>query len=241
MARVTTKKPVVKKETKKPSAKVEKASGLTLNVVDITGKAAGKITLPEEIFGVEANNALLAQAVRVARANQRQGTQSTKTRSEVAGSTRKVYKQKGTGRARHGDIKAPIYIGGGIAHGPKPRDFSLNLPKKMKRKALFMSLSLAVKSNNIIVVVGLDKIKAKTKEMVDALIALGLENKKKGIKALLVTRGNDENIVKAGRNIKGLAMLSANMLNTYDVLNSQKIVLMKEAIDVVKSTFAKEN
>src|SRR6185437_7247197 len=118
-----------------------KVAPVSVDVVGIDGKVTGKIALPGEIFGEKLNKALLAQAVRVYLANQRQGNASTKTRGEVDGSTRKIYRQKGTGRARHGSVRAPIFVHGGIAHGPKPRDFSLTMPQKMKQKALFSALS----------------------------------------------------------------------------------------------------
>ena len=127
--------PAKKKEVKAEVSIVEKVSEkatVSVNVVGIDGKISGKIALPGEIFGEKVNKALLAQAVRVYLANQRQGNASTKTRGEVEGSTRKIYRQKGTGRARHGSVRAPIFVKGGIVFGPKPRDFSLDMPKKKK-------------------------------------------------------------------------------------------------------------
>src|SRR3972149_7539732 len=123
---------------KKNTAKKEIKNKLETAVYNPDGKVMKKVTLPADVFDVEVKTELLNMAVRIYQANQRLGTHKAKTRGQVTGSTRKIYKQKGTGRARHGDIKAPIFIGGGIAHGPKPRDFSLNLPKRMKRLALFM-------------------------------------------------------------------------------------------------------
>src|SRR6266404_5428662 len=134
---------VSKKTTEKAYATVSVA------VVGIDGKVSGKVSLPGEMFGEKVNKALLAQAVRVYLANQRQGNASTKTRGEVDGSTAKIYRQKGTGRARHGSKRAPIFVKGGIVFGPKPRDFSLSLPQKMKRKALFSALSAKVKDKEV--------------------------------------------------------------------------------------------
>src|SRR3989338_4919632 len=136
-------KTVKKTETKKSSA------GLTIPVYDLNGKEKGTVELAKEIFAVEASPKLLAQYVRVYLANRRQGTASTKTRGEITGSTRKIYKQKGTGRDRHGDIKAPIFVGGGTVGGPKPRDYSLKFNKKQTKKALFYSLSLKFKEQGI--------------------------------------------------------------------------------------------
>src|SRR3989338_2978575 len=149
---------------------VKKAAGtISAAGVEIKGNKEGTISLSKELFAVKESPTLLSQAVRVFLANQRQGTKSTKTRSMVAGSTRKIYKQKGTGRARHGDIKAPIFIGGGTAHGPHPRDFSLSLSKKMKRKALAMALTSRLQENAITIVAGLQKLAPKTREMAQVL------------------------------------------------------------------------
>ena len=145
MPRVKTeKKPEVKKVA------VKKTSGLTVPVYDIKGKEKGTLILPKEAFAVSVKPQLLAQAVRVYQFNRRQGTASTKTRGEVTGSTRKIYRQKGTGRARHGDIKAPIFVGGGIVGGPKPKDYSLGINKKQKTKAFFGALTLKLKEKNIL-------------------------------------------------------------------------------------------
>lgn len=219
---------------------IKKTDGLLVSVVDTTGRIVGKVSLPEPIFGVKINETLLAQAVRVYHANNRQGTQSTKTRSQVSGSTKKIYRQKGTGRARHGDKKAPIFIGGGIAHGPKPRDFSLDFPKKMRRKALFMGLSMKLSANTLTVLSGLEKISPKTSEMVHVLEELKLRNEKKQQKLLIVTPKKIENIILSGRNIPKLSIVSADTLNTFDVLNTNQLILMKDAIDVIKSTFIRD-
>src|SRR3989344_6029979 len=123
------------------ASKTTKKGSLFAPVYDLKGAKSGTLALPKEVFGTKVNNSLMAQAVRVYLANQRQGNATTKTRGEVQGSSKKIYRQKGTGRARHGSLRAPIFVKGGIVFGPKPRDFSLDLPKKMKRKALFSSLS----------------------------------------------------------------------------------------------------
>ncbi len=208
-------------------------SSLNMNVLDIEGKLAGSITLPEAIFGAKVNPTLMAQAVRVYLANQRQGNASTKTRGEVTGSTRKIYKQKGTGRARHGAVRAPIFVKGGIAHGPHPRDYSLSMPAKMKRAALFSALTSQLKSGNVVVVTGLEKLE-KTKKMAAALHMLGVQKK-----PLVVMPHLEESVYKAGRNIQHVSLMPASQLSTYAVLNAGKIVLMKDAVAAVEKTFIK--
>ena len=199
--------------------KTKKTESLSTSVVGIDGKAKGRISLPKELFGAKVNKALLAQAVRVYLANQRAGHAATKTRGEVEGSTRKIYRQKGTGRARHGAIRAPIFVGGGIVFGPKPRDFSLKLPQKMKRAAL--ASALTSKKSDVIVVDGLEGIK-KTKAMASALTAVGASGK-----TLFVT---DHDGTRAARNIDSIDILPARMLFAYAVLSHQKIVFTKDAI-----------
>lgn len=199
-----------------------------ISVYDLKGHETEKIELPENIFNVKINTKLIAQAVRVYQANKRQGTVSTKTRGEVEGSTRKIYRQKGTGKARHGSIRAPIFVKGGIAFGPKPRDFSLDLPKKMKKTALYSSLSAKLKENAIFVIDGLEKIKEKTKEMVKILKNLKFNPDEE--KILLCLPEFKENIIRCFRNLDQSKITNINMLNSYDVLNSNKILFTKEAI-----------
>ena len=138
-----------KPETKKTQTRNVQKTGLNIDVFDIKGKNVGSISLPESIFKAKVNPQVVAQAVRVYLANQRQGTSSTKTRGEVQGSTRKIYRQKGTGRARHGSIRAPIFVHGGVAFGPKPRDFSLKIPSKIKQQALFSAFSSKFSADEI--------------------------------------------------------------------------------------------
>lgn len=213
-----------------------------VNVYNLEGKPSGKVSLSEEIFAAHVDEKLIAQAVRVYLANQRQGTAATKTRGEVRGSGRKIWRQKGTGRARHGDRYAPIFVGGGLAHGPKIRDFSLKLPKKMKRKALFGTLTLKLKEKAILVVKDLTKIKPKTKELWPVLTNLKLKTKKGKLltKTLLITRPKEKNLVLAGRNLENLSLKEVNLLNPYIILAHQQLVLMKEAIPVLKKTFLKK-
>ena len=194
--------------------------------------------LPSEIFGAKINDSLMSQAVRVYLANQRQGTVKTKDRGEVNKTTKKIYQQKGTGRARHGSKRAPIFVGGGLAFGPRPRDFSLNLSKKMKTLALFSALSSKLKDNEIKIVKGLETVIPKTKIMAGVLKSLGIEDKR--ILLVMPKAGKEsESVYRASRNIEGVEILSANTLNAYRVLDNKLVLLMKDSIDVIKDTFMK--
>lgn len=244
------KKPAVKivkapiKKVSKPAVKavkkIEKETiNLTVSVYGLDGKVSGKVTLAKEIFGETVNKKLLAQAVRVYQANKRQGNASTKTRGEVDGSTRKIYRQKGTGNARHGSVRAPIFVKGGIVHGPKPRDFGLELPKKMKRKALFSALSSKLADGELKVLTGLEKIEPKTKKFAAVLEKLAFEGNR--IKLLLVAPDNFENAKRASKNLKGVERTSAQRLNALDVLKNKYLLLTKEAIVEIEKTFLKNN
>lgn len=237
--KISLKKPVVKKaEVKKP---VVKETGLKLSVYSINGRVLESLTLPKEVFGASVNNRLMAQAVRVYLANQRRGTLKTKSRGEVKISTKKIYRQKGTGRARHGAASAPIFVGGGIAFGPKPRDFSLKLNKKMRRSALFSALSAKLKDGEIRIISGLEKIEPRTKKMADVIENLQLDGKKTSVLLVTPRVGKEfENVVKAGRNIKGVSIVPSNLLNAYEVLVNRQVLFMKSAIEGVKDTFLKE-
>jgi large subunit ribosomal protein L4 len=210
------------------ATKKVKPAGIRASVVGLDGKAAGSVTLPKELFAAKVNKQLLAQAVRVYLANQRVGHASTKTRGEVEGSTRKIYRQKGTGKARHGAIRAPIFVGGGIVFGPRPRDYSLGFPQKMKRVALASALTQQLGNQNVIIVSGLSDV-AKTKAVAHALTAIGADRK-----TLLVTAKESASVTRAGRNIKNLDILPVSDLNTYSVLMHGKVVFMKEAIGELK-------
>ena len=211
------------------------------NVYDIHGKVSGKVKLPESLFGAKENPALIAQAVRVYLANQRKAQAKTKRRGEVRGSTRKIYRQKGTGRARHGDRYAPIFVGGGMAHGPRgDQNWKKTLSKKMRRQALASTLSGQYKDGQIVVVEGLEKAKGQTKEMVKilaAILKLKSAEKKKKLKVLLVFPKERENILRAARNIAGVRTSLPQLLNTYMVLNGGKIIFTKEAIKILGEHF----
>ncbi len=230
-------KKTVKKEATTPVVKTERKSSVKAEVFDMTGKVIESITLPSTVFGVKINKQLMAQAIRVYSANQRAGSAHTKSRGEVAGSTRKIYRQKGTGRARHGGIRAPIFVKGGIAHGPKAHDFSLSMPQKMRTKALFSALTVKVKDNELKVLSGLDGIEPKTKHFAAFLKGAALKNKKS---ILLVLPEKKENVARAVRNIEGLTYMNATQLNTYEVLRNQLVLVMKDAVSSLENHFAKE-
>ncbi|MCS6956336.1 MAG: 50S ribosomal protein L4 [Patescibacteria group bacterium] len=229
-----------KKETntvsKKTNTKKEK-NELELSVYNLNGEESGVISLPKEIFKTRINEKLITQAVRVYLFNQRQGTVSTKTRGEVSGSTRKIYRQKGTGRARHGDIKAPIFVGGGIVGGPKPKDYSLKINKKQNKQAIFGSLSFQFKNKNILIFN--DKIlsvQPKTKTIFNLLKKLQLINKK----ILFVLPKMEKNFILSIRNIKEVNFIDAKSINTYTILNCQKLVFFESSIEEIKKHFIKE-
>lgn len=215
-------------------------NNLEVDVFDIQGKVAESFVLPKEIFGQKVNEILISQAVRVFLANQRAGTVSTKNRGEVEGSTRKIYRQKGTGRARHGSIRAPIFVKGGLAFGPRPRDFSLKFAKKMKRIALFSALSSKLLTDKIKVVSGIEKNEGKTKQAAKILKNLGF---KKKVRILLVTPAPFKdylNVYKAYRNIDGIQVAHVDVLNTYQVLDNQMIIFMKTAVEFMQKNFLAE-
>lgn len=204
-------------------------------LLTIEGKKSGEVSLPGKIFGVKVNQPLMAQAVRVYLANQRKAKAKTKSRGEVEGSGRKIWRQKGTGRARHGDRYAPIFVGGGVTHGPKGnQNFKLKMSKKMKRAALFSALTSGLKEKKIVVVEGLALVKPKTKNMAKVLDNLQLEN----LKVLIILPEKIETVLRAGRNLKNVGLVEANLLNTYQVLKPEKIVLMKEAIKKMEAQWS---
>lgn len=215
---------MVKKVTKTESVKE-----LTAPVYDLSGKEVGAVGLPENLFNVKANKRLVSQFVRVYLANQRQGTASTKTRSEVIGSTKKIYRQKGTGRARHG-AKKGMSVAGGIIHAPKPRDYSLSMNSKQRQKAMIYALSEKFQNGDIIFVEGLNKIEPKTKKVVEFLKNLKIDN----VKTLLV-HNNDkvESLSLASRNIQKLSRTDAASLNAYVILVNKKIVFEKAGLEVL--------
>ncbi len=191
-----------------------------------TGTKKGSVELPEGIFNARVNEPLLPQAVRVYQTNQRQGTAAVKSRGDVVGSRRKIWPQKGTGRARHGDRYAPIFVGGGKAHGPKPKDWTLALSAKMKRKALISALS--VKKDDLIVVDTLEFEKPKTKEFAEFLEQV-LE--KVPASVLVITPEPDNIVYRSARNIPEVAVLPAEQVNAYHVLRHDTVILVKQAVN----------
>lgn len=237
-------KVAAKKSVKKPIKKavvkeLPKETGLKISVYSTAGRVLESINLPKEIFAMEPNVNLMTQAVKVYMANQRRGTSKTKTRGEVKISTRKIYRQKGTGRARHGAKSAPIFVGGGIAFGPRPRDFSLKLSQKAKKAALFSALSSRLKDGSIKVVSGLDKMEPKTKLMAEVFSKLQLNGKNASLLLVTPKSGEFVKVSKGARNIEGVSITSSNLLNTYEVLKARNILFMKDSINSLKEFFVK--
>ena len=204
-----------------------------VKVVNMAGKEVGEISLSDVIFGAEVNGAVLHAAVRAYLMNQRQGTQSTLTRTEVSGGGKKPWRQKGTGRARQGSTRSPQWTHGGIALGPKPRDYRLDMNKKTKRVALYSALSAKVAEGKLIVV---DDIKCegyKTKTMVEMLKALGAEKK-----SLIVLPEINATVIKSCANIPGVATTLYNTINVYDILNAGTFIVSKAAVEKLEEVFA---
>ena len=205
----------------------------TVSVFDMTGKETGKLELADAIFGIEPNATVLHAAVVNYLANQRQGTQSTLTRSEVSGGGKKPWRQKGTGHARQGSTRAPQWTHGGIALGPKPRDYSYVLPKKVRRLALKSAFSAKVAAGDMLVLESLTLDTYKTKTIATMLNALGADKK-----VLLVLAENSDVLVKSARNIPGVKTALVNTLNTYDVLNADKFIVVKDAVAQIEEVYA---
>ena len=200
---------------------------------DQKGSKVSDIELNDSIFGIEPNNHVLFEAVVMQRASLRQGTHKTKIRSEVAGGGRKPWKQKGTGRARQGSIRSPQWRGGGTVFGPTPRSYSYKLPKKVRRLAIKSALSSKVLDENILVLESLVFDGPKTKDFKGVLQALSVESK-----ALIVTADLDENVALSGRNIPGVTIVTADGINVLDVLNHDKLILTKAAVEKVEEVLA---
>ena len=203
------------------------------NVFNMAGEQVGTIELSEAVFGIEPNTALLHAAVKNYLANQRQGTQSALTRAEVSGGGIKPWRQKGTGRARAGSTRAPQFTHGGIVFAPKPRDYSYSLNKKEKRAALKSALSVKAANGNIIVVEGLEMGEIKTSVFAKFLNKVGATKK-----AMVITNGVNENVYKSARNIAGVTVTTADILSTYEIMNSNVLVVDKAAIEKIQEVFA---
>ena len=205
-----------------------------INVVDMAGKVVGTIDLSDKIFGAEVNEAVLHTAVRAYLMNQRQGTQSTLTRSEVSGGGRKPWKQKGTGHARQGSTRSPQWTHGGIALGPKPRSYRIELNKGIKRAAMFSALSSKVAGGEMIVVDNITANEYKTKDMVKMLSAVGAAKK-----TLVVLPEVNNFVIKSCANIEGVKTTQWNTINVYDILNCDTLIVAQGAVAKIEEVYAR--
>jgi len=209
---------------------------MEVNVVNVSGKETGaKVQLSESVFGIEPNDHAIYLDVKQFLANQRQGTHKSKQRNEIAGSTRKLYKQKGTGGARAGSIKSPLFNGGGRVFGPQPRDYSFKLNKKLKALARKSALSYKAKDSSIVVVEDFTFDAVKTKSYVQLTADLNVSD----VKTLLVLGAANNNVYLSSRNLKKTKVIVADQLNTYDVLNAGKLILTTGALKTLEEALAK--
>ena len=203
-----------------------------VSVYNIEGKEVGSIELNDAVFGVEVNEHLVHMAVVNQLANNRQGTQSAKTRSEVSGGGRKPWRQKGTGHARQGSTRSPQWTGGGVVFAPKPRDYSFKMNKKEKRIALLSALSSKVADNKIVVLDAFNLDEVKTKKFAEVMSNLKVD------KAVVVIEGENKNVVLSGRNIPTVKVSATNEINTYDVLKYETLVVTKAAVEKLEEVYA---
>ena len=205
-----------------------------MKVVDMAGKEVGEITLSDKVFGADVNETVLHTAVRAYLMNQRQGTQSTLTRTEVSGGGKKPWKQKGTGHARQGSTRSPQWTHGGVALGPKPRSYRVNLNKSVKKAAMFSALSAKVAGGEMIVVDAITANEYKTKAMVAMLGAIGAQKK-----TLIVLPEVNECVIKSCANIEGVKTTQWNTINVYDVLNCDTLIVAKDAVAKIEEVYAR--
>ena len=203
-----------------------------LNVLNINGQNVGEIELVDSIFNVEVNEHVLYEVVKNQLANKRQGTQSAKTRAEVRGGGRKPWKQKGTGRARQGSIRAVQWVGGGVAFAPKPRSYRMSIPKSMRRVAMLSALTSKVQNDEMIVLESLVMDAPKTKTVV------GMLNAFEAKKTLIVTAEANETVYKSARNIEGVTVMPVNNINVYDLLKYPKVIMTKDAVSKIEEVYA---
>jgi large subunit ribosomal protein L4 len=209
---------------------------MEVNIFNVSGKETGAtVQLPESVFGIEPNDHAIYLDVKQYLANQRQGTHKSKQRNEIAGSTRKLYKQKGTGGARAGGIKSPLFNGGGRVFGPQPRDYSFKLNKKLKVLARKSALSYKAQDNNVVVLEDFSFDAVKTKSYVQFTADLNVTD----VKTLLVLGTADSNVYLSSRNLKKTKVITADQLNTYDVLNAGKLLLTAGALKTLEEALAK--
>ena len=204
----------------------------TVGVFNKEGNKVADMELNESVFAAEINEYALHQVVVALLANKRQGTQSTKTRSEVRGGGIKPWRQKGTGRARQGSIRAPQWIKGGIVFAPKPRDYRVSVPKSMRKVAMKSALTSKVQENQMIVLESLNFEAPKTKNVVEMLKALEAN------KALIITAESNEVVYKSARNIQGISIIPANNINVYDLLKYEKLIITKDAVSKIEEVYA---
>ncbi len=205
----------------------------TLNVVDMAGKKVSDIELSDAVFAIEPNTTVMHMAVVAYLANQRQGTQSTLTRSEVSGGGKKPWRQKGTGHARQGSTRAPQWYHGGVALGPKPRDYGFTLNKKERKLAIKSALSSKIVDNAVIVLDALACAEFKTKTVVNCLDAIGAAKK-----SLIILAENDAKAIRSASNIPGVKTAQVNTINTYDILNADSVIIVKDAVAKIEEVYA---
>jgi large subunit ribosomal protein L4 len=208
---------------------------MEVTVYNTKGKEVKKLNLSDDVFGVPANEVLVHQALLMHLANKRQGTVHTKTRGEVVGSTRKLFRQKGTGRARRGNAKAPVLRGGGVAFGPRPRSFRQRMPNKMRRLAIRCALSAKATDGQLIVIDKLSLKQPKTKEMTTILSALNVKSS-----AIVATAKADANVIKSSRNINGIKTTPASLLNVGDLLSHRTLIITVDGTKKVEQLWGKK-
>ncbi len=201
-----------------------------LMLYNAQGQDKGSINLKDEVFNVDINEDVVHQAVTAQLAAKRAGTAKTKTRGEVSGGGRKPWRQKGTGRARHGSIRSPLWVGGGTTFGPQPRKYTKNLPKKVKKLAVKSALTDKVQTEDLIIVEGFDFAEPKTKKMISFLDKFDATDKK----VLIVLDKKDDNVYKSGRNIPGVRIVPSFKVTVYDLLNSDKVIMTEKAVSQVE-------
>ena len=204
----------------------------TVGLFNKQGNKVGDIQLNDKVFAVEVNSDAMHQVVVALLANKRQGTQSAKTRAEVRGGGIKPWRQKGTGRARQGSIRAPQWIKGGVVFAPKPRDYRMSIPKTMRKVAMLSALTSKVQNDEMVVLDELTFEAPKTKEVVNMLSAFEAK------KTLIITAEANENVYKSARNIQGVSVLPVNNINVYDLLNNTKVIITKDAVSKIEEVYA---
>ena len=208
----------------------------TVEVRNLKNKKVGEVELSDAVFGVDLNESLIHSAVTNYLANRRQGTSATKTRGNVSGSGKKLWKQKGTGRARIASLRSPLWKGGGTVHGPQPRDWSYQIPRRMRRGAIRSALSERLREGNLIVIDDF-KVGDKTREFVGTLATLGLVENKRQTKTLIIDSLDNANLLRSSRNVQKVKVTNSNGLNIYDLLWHEKLVLTKSAVEELTDLF----